>query len=193
MKQKKQKRKNKRQKKVKKKKKKKPCLRLFAGAGPHGRGNRGRRRGGRPRRPPPRQTRRCAAWSPAAPRPLFFLSRAGNFFAFLATFLWQKYLRQINLWLTNLQQNNFREEISINRNPTYLLNLNSTLKRCVCHCSSLPTLLSRSRNLLPRSRNQLPRSNAPLTLSPSPLSHKAPQIMKPRPPKHSSSLLPSKP
>ena len=123
---------------------------------------------------------------------LFFLftvqgkPRMGNFFAFLATFLWQKYLRQINLWLTNLQQNNFREKISINCNPTYLLNLNSTLKRCVCHRSSLPTLFSRS-------RKQLPRSNAPLTLSPSPLSHEAPQRMKPRPPKHSSSLLPSKP
>ena len=117
--------------------------------------------------------------------------RAGNFFAFLTTFLWQNFLQQNILWLSNLQQNNLKEEISINCIPTYLLNLNLALKRCRRHRSSPPTLLSR--NLLPRSHKQLPRSNAPLTLSPSPLSHEARQRMKPRPPKHSSSLLPSKP
>ena len=141
------------------------------------------------------------------PRPaLFFFFpapgflRTRNFFAFLATFLWQKFLRQNILWLTNLQQNNFREEISINRIPTYLFNLNFILKRCSRHRFSPPMLLSRSRNLLPcsckqlpHSRKQLPRSNAPLTLSPSPLSHEARQRMISRPPKHSSSLLPLKP
>ena len=45
---------------------------------PCGCGLRRRQRSGRPRRPPPRQTRRCTEWPPAAPRPLIFFSQAGE-------------------------------------------------------------------------------------------------------------------
>ena len=163
------------------------CLRCSAGGRrPHGCSIRGWLHGGRPRRPPPRQTRRCAAWPLTASRPPNFFFLRGKFFCLSSNILVAKKLAT-NQFVTNYFATKQFQRRDFNQPKPNLpppCGLHSQMKHP-------PSLLS---SHAPFSLTQtFPRSNAPLSISPSSPSQEAPQRMKPWPPKHSSSLLPSKP